>query len=245
MIYKFEEKLIEGIIKSRPNRFIMLVDISNSIFKCHCPSTGRIGNIDFKNIPCLVSKANNMDRSTSYTVEAISLDPLEKRHKKWIGINQNKVNAYIEFFIKNNYLSGIAKNGNKVKRERKLGSSRIDFKVEDTFIEVKMPLIHLPYDKSIPETRHSKFNSFDRMIKHFTDLSYSITKDSRAILLLCYMYDAKPFRPPPLTKDNIKIHEAAKKSEIKGVENWQVNLKIDKEGVELIKYFRLNLFPDH
>lgn len=245
MTYKFEEKLIEGIIKSRPNRFIMLVDINKSISKCHCPSTGRIGNIDFKEIPCLVSKADNMSRVTSYTVEAISTDTLEKKNKKWIGINQNKVNAYIEFFIKNNYLSEIVKNGSKVKRERKLGNSRIDFKVGDVFIEVKMPLIHLPSDKSIPETRHSKFNSFDRMIKHFTDLSGSINKNSRAILLLCYMYDAEPFRSPPLTKDNIKIYEAAKKSEIKGVENWQVNLKIDKEEVELIKYFRLNLFPNH
>ncbi|MDD3421028.1 MAG: DNA/RNA nuclease SfsA [Methanocellales archaeon] len=245
MTYKFKEKLIEGIIKSRPNRFVMLVDINNSIFKCHCPSTGRIGNIDFKDVPCLVSKANIMNRATSYTVEAVSLDPFKKKHKKWIGINQTKVNAYIEFFIKNNCFPRIVKNGVNVKRERKLGNSRIDFKVEDTFIEVKMPLIQLPSDKSIPEREYSKFNSFDRMIKHFKELSDSINKNSRAILLLCYMYDAEPFRPPPLTKDNIKIHEVAKKSVIKGVENWQVNLKIDKEEVKLIKYFRLNLFPNH
>ena len=39
-----------------------------------------------------------------------------------------------------------------------------------------------------------------------------------------------------------KIIKAAKKANSKGLENWQINLKIDKEGIELIDYFKLKLF---
>ncbi|MEI6850117.1 MAG: DNA/RNA nuclease SfsA, partial [archaeon] len=48
MKYLFKEPLKEGVIKSRPNRFIMLVLIDGKLEKCHCPSTGRIGNIKFE-----------------------------------------------------------------------------------------------------------------------------------------------------------------------------------------------------
>ena len=100
--YYFDEELIQGLIKSRPNRFIMLVEIKGKIEKCHCPSTGRIGNILFENIPCLLSKSTSKIRKTKYTVEAIS--PVVG---KWVGINQTKANSYINFFLKNNLLKKI------------------------------------------------------------------------------------------------------------------------------------------
>ena len=77
MKYLFKEPLIGGLIKSRPNIFIMFVEINGKLEKCHCPSTGRIGSIKFENIPCLLSRAEkNSERKTKYTVEAFSLDDL-------------------------------------------------------------------------------------------------------------------------------------------------------------------------
>lgn len=236
MQYEFKEKLIEGLIKSRPNRFIMFVEVEGKLHRCHCPSTGRIGSVDFVDIPCLVSKATTPNRSTDFMVEAISLDS----RKSWIGINQTRVNRYIEFFLRNNLFPEMI-NSADVKRESRLGNSRIDFKVGNDYLEVKMPLITLPTNNA-PKQKHSKFDSFDRLIKHFNDLAHSINKDSRAIILLCYVYDAKPFVRPKLDNSNSRILKAAKRSQRKGVENWQVNLKIDDEGVSLRKYFRLSLF---
>ena len=138
--YLFTEELISGLIKSRPNRFIMLVKTNNKIEKCHCPSTGRIGNIEFKNIPCLLSKSNNKNRKTKYTVEAISPLP-----NKWVGINQTKANAYVEFFLQENLLSKMIK-VQELQREVKLNKSRIDFFINNNcFLEVKTLLIHLPF----------------------------------------------------------------------------------------------------
>ena len=94
--YIFEEELIEGIIKERKNRFIFKVIIDKKEYECHCPSTGTIGRIIFKNIPCLLSKSQNDKRTTPYTVEAISLDKPNEKNKKWIGINLVASNKYVE-----------------------------------------------------------------------------------------------------------------------------------------------------
>ena len=40
--YIFKEKLIEGVIKERKNRFIIKVIIDQKEYDCHCPSSGKI-----------------------------------------------------------------------------------------------------------------------------------------------------------------------------------------------------------
>ena len=240
--YKFKQKLEEGLIKSRPNRFIMMVKSSNKIIKCHCPATGRIGDLVFKDIPCLLSRSNNDKRKTNHTVEAISLDKESKQNKAWIGINQVKINKYIEFFLKNNLFPEMINVPNGVQREKNLGKSRIDFLIDKTYLEIKMPLIALPVKKELTYKETTKFNSFDRLIKHFNDLSKNLKNKTRAIIALCYMYNAKPFKAPPTDKGNIKIKKAAEKAIKSGVEQWQINLKIDKSGVIPISYFKLKLF---
>ncbi|GHT99203.1 hypothetical protein FACS1894126_5300 [Alphaproteobacteria bacterium] len=94
--FEFENPLIDGIIKSRQNRFLMNVEIEGNVEKCHCPTTGKIGNVVFSDIPCLLSKSTNVNRKTQYTVEAISIDDA----KSWIGINQTAINGYVNHFLK-------------------------------------------------------------------------------------------------------------------------------------------------
>lgn len=234
----------EGLILSRPNRFIMFVKIKGKIFKAHCPSTGRIGNIIFKNIPCLLSSSDNPERKTKYTVEAISLNPINRKNKKWIGINQVRTNAIVEYFIKNGKLNRLFGGNVKniaLKREIKLGNSRIDFLVNKTYLEIKTPLNIMPISKLSPK-KDAAFNSFERIIKHFGDLAGSISGNSRAVLAMCYFYDAPAFKPPATDKFNLKIKNAALEAGKKGLENWQINFKINKRGVSLKKYFKLNLF---
>jgi sugar fermentation stimulation protein A len=240
--YRFPELLTEAVIKSRPNRFIMEVEVDGTVVPCHCPSTGRIGDIIFKDVPCLLSIAKNSSRKTRWTVEAISLEPLDKEEKSWIGINQTMANKYLEHFIRNGLFSDMLGAVKDLKREVKLGKSRIDFRVGDTFLEVKSPLTEVPFSPNIGHRQLPAMTSFDRLIKHFCDLANAIDKGSRAIVLLCYQYDAPPFCPPPPDKTNEAIESAALSAEEEGVENWQVNLKIDKSGVSMLRYFRLKLF---
>lgn len=242
--YLFPEKLIEGLIKSRPNRFIMLVKIDGAVVKCHCPSTGRIGSIKFEDIPCLLSKSTDPARKTPYTVEAFSLDAVAKRHKSWIGINQVKANDYVDHFLRTGQLEELTGVVTNLRREVKLGNSRIDFLLNDKdYIEVKTLLKDIPCEgHSKYHKNTAKFNSFDRIIKHFGDVSESIVEGTRAVLLMCYLYDAKPFAVPlPGEREN-RIVDAAISATDKGMENWQLNLKVDEEGVSLIRCLRLDLF---
>ena len=233
MKYIFKKKLVKGLIKSRPNRFIMNVLISGVIEKCHCPSTGKIGDVKFENVACLVSRAENPERKTKFTVEAFSLD----RGKNWIGINQTRANEYVEFFLRTEQLKDIFKGVDEIKREAKLGKSRIDFLINNRdYLEVKTPLNMLLIKG---REDHSKLTSFERLIKHFHDLS---SGNGRIVLLMCYMYDAFEFKVPKPSKSEERIVRAAKKARSKGLENWQINLKIDETGVELLNYFKLNLF---
>lgn len=211
----------------------MLVRAGGRTLRCHCPSTGRLGDLKLQGLPCLYSTSHSKSRRTHYTVEAVSTSP---QGASWIGINQTAANRYFEFFLRKDALRRLATGG--VQREVKLGRSRIDFLVGNTYIEVKTPLIMLPAGAEVPRERRSRFDSFDRLIRHFGELSASLTQGREAKVVLCFLYDAEPFRPPPPDRTNSRILAAAQQAEDAGVERWQVNLRIDREGVSLIRYFR-------
>jgi len=211
----------------------MLVGARGKTLRCHCPTTGRIGDLKLPGLPCLYSTSTNAVRKTGYTVEAISTSLVGD---SWVGINQTAANRYFEFFLRNGMLSRLAQG--PVQREVKLGNSRIDFQVGNAYIEVKTPLIMLPASASIPRVSRSRFDSFDRLIRHMGELKTSLSRGKKAKIVLCYLYDAKPFKPPAADRTNTRILAVARAAEEAGVERWQVNLRVTRDGVSLIKYFR-------
>ena len=211
----------------------MLVKAGGRTLRCHCPTTGRLGDLNLSGLPCLYSTSNAKSRKTRYTVEAVSTSP---KGGSWVGINQNAVNRYFEFFLRSGALTRLARG--PVQREVRLGRSRIDFLVGSAYIEVKTPLIMLPAGVEVPRVRRSRFDSFDRLIRHFGELRASLASGKKAKIVLCFLYDAEPFRPPPPDGSNARILAAARAAELAGVERWQVNLKIDRKGISLIRYFQ-------
>ena len=231
--YRFPRPLKRGKILARPNRFIMLVEAEGKTLRCHCPTTGRLGDLKLAGLPCLYSTSTSPSRKTGYTVEAISTSTTDD---SWVGINQTAANRYFEFFLRNGALSRLAEG--PVQREVKLGHSRIDFLVGNAYIEVKTPLITLPASSSVARVTRSRFDSFDRLIRHMGELEASLSRGKKAKIVLCYLYDAKPFKPPSADRTNSRILTAARAAEEAGVERWQVNLKVTRHGVSLIRYFR-------
>ena len=242
--YLFPGRLEEGLIKSRPNRFIMEVEVDGVLYRCHCPVTGRIGSITFENIPCLLSRGAE-GRKTPFTVEAISLDLPGNRKKRWIGINQGRVNDYVAFFLQKNDFGKMFPLVESFSREVKLGNSRIDFLVNGRdYLEVKTLLQDIPCEGHPNyKGRNNTPVQPDRLLKHFSDTADSLKGGSRAVFLLCYMYDAPPFKTPlPGAPSDERIIAAAQRAEARGVENWQANFVIDAKGVSLTDHFQLKLF---
>lgn len=241
MILKYETPLIEGVIEKRKSQFTIDVVINNEVVRCHCPTTGRIGNIDLSGIPCLLSKSDNPKRKTPYTVEAVSLDLVKSKEKSWIGINQNAANRYVENALIKGLFGEMVSGYDTVLREQILGISKLDFLVGDTYIEVKTPLlsIQLPFPKHIKTKKVGKFNSTERFIKHINELAGSLTNNQRAILLVCFIYDNPGFKVEVRSTDGDFVESEVQKCISKGIEIWQVNFSISKDGVRLLKYFNI------
>ena len=99
MKFIFDRPLIDGLILSRPNRFIFNVMLNDQIVEAHCPSGGTIAGLsrkDMQNLKCYLSDhGEDINRRTRYTVEAISLDD----GQSYMGINQTRSNRYVEHFL--------------------------------------------------------------------------------------------------------------------------------------------------
>lgn len=107
MMYRFEKPLQEAVLLKRNSQFTMDVMIDGNVVKCHCPTTGRIDDIEINNIACLVSESDDPKRKLKYTVEAISCDDLNNPDKQWIGINQILSNSLVEYFLQNHLLNNM------------------------------------------------------------------------------------------------------------------------------------------
>lgn len=109
------------------------------------------------------------------------------------------------------------KNGREIVREKKLGKSRIDFQVENNFIEVKTMVNNIPGGRK--SGAFPPVTSLDRLIKHFSDLAkFARRRNGRAIVLICNQYNAKAFVPPK-GSSKTKIGKTVKKALKDGVEN--------------------------
>ena len=248
--YRFTEPLTEGLILKRPNRFIMEVLVNGEKTKAHCPNTGKIGSIVFENIPVLMSYHPGPNRKMKWTVEAISFDRPETENKYWIGVNTSATNRYIEHFLKHGMLNDLAevRVPTQVKREQRLGNSRIDFRIGDTYLEVKTWTQII--EKVVPDwitKREVKLHSYsasDRLVKHANDLTTALKEHQKCIMLGCYQYvpdaDEKLDRYDygQYYSDSDVIREAFDTATNAGVEQWTCTMDINPERVKLINYWK-------
>lgn len=233
----FNEPLIKAIIKERVNRFIFIVELDGELVEAHCPSDGTIAGIPRKlmtQLPCLLSDHEDKpNRRTRYTVEAISLD----NGRTYMGINQTASNHYVHQFLQDKNVQHTLDIDGYVAREKKLGNSRIDFKVNDTYIEVKTMVAEY-YGKASKQLRalmKPQEPSVERMQKHIRALTDAVkSNNSKAIMLTVFQYDAPKFEPPvdnPKYAEFVNDLRAAKAS---GVRQVRMNLRITDKHVELL-----------
>lgn len=233
----FEQPLIKAKIKARINRFIFIVELNGQEVEAHCPSGGTIAGIsrkDFKDIECLMSDHGDATRRrTRYTVEAISLDD----GLTYAGINQTKSNRYVEYFLQDDAVKTILQITDEVKREKKLGDSRIDFKAGDCYIEVKTMVADY-YCQASPRLTAlmgEQHPSIERMQKHVRTLTSEIkANNSRAAIITVFQYDAPTFEPPVNDPVYAEFVEDLKLAKVAGLRQYQMNIRITETYAELI-----------
>ena len=233
----FDKPLLHATIKSRINRFIFIVDYNGLEVEAHCPSGGTIAGIarkDFKQIPCLMSDHEDKpNRRTRYTVEAISLD----NGATYMGINQTASNHYVYQFLQDKNVQHTLGIDGYVAREKKLGNSRIDFKVDDTYIEVKTMVAEYygKASKQLKALMKPQEPSVERMQKHIRELTHEVdAHKSKAIMLTVFQYDAPKFEPPVNNPKYAEFVEDLKIAKASGVRQFRMNLRITDKYVELL-----------
>ena len=236
-MYKFKEPLIKATLIKRNSQFTATVELDGETITVHVPNTGRIGDVNLKDIPCLLSYHNDKKRKLKYDLDAVLLSDDDN----WVGINQILSNKLIEYFLKTNQLSEMIDTEeieeDSIEREVRLGKSVIDFKVGDIYIEVKTPFINVDvkYGKNIKTRPKSPSTSTERFAKHMEELAASLKKEERAILLIVNQYrvtESKSFKNEPYFK---KMKKTIKDTINKGIEIWNLELNFSPEGVSIHK----------
>ena len=121
--------------------------------------------------------------------------------KRWIGINQNASNRYVEHFLREGAFAAITGPVRTVRREVPLGDSRLDFLVnDDLYLEVKTPLVQMQTDipPYVPRLPEAPFSSTERSLRHLRELAASLADHERAaISTTSATASGSPYPAPP------------------------------------------------
>jgi sugar fermentation stimulation protein A len=236
--------LSRGELLRRPNRFVFEGLLDGRPLRLHCPVTGSIGGLrDFRGLPCLVAPgpAGDSARTTAGTVEALSLDG----GGSWIGINQTRINGWVEQFLRADALPGlISCEGAEIRHEVRVGESRLDLCVvrgeERAYLELKTPIHDLFLGPGVEFSPPYSPDYFARGIRHFGTLARLAREGNRALVAICFMYNAVDFEPPAREDWNGKIRDAVARAHACGVENWQINFEISPTELRVTRLLRLS-----
>ena len=230
-IYRFESPLIRGVMIKRNSQFTATVEVDGQQFVAHIPTTNRIGDVENKNLPCLLSFHDDPKRKLKYDIEAVLLSDDDN----WIGINQILSNLLVEHFFREHELDQIVSDFDDIQREVKLGISKLDFKVGDTYLEVNTPLttINVKYGANIRTLPPKPFSSTDLMVKHVNELAESLKEHERAVFLQVYQYCITERKERLRSTHFEEVSRTIREASEGGVEFWEVQMDFRPEGVAM------------
>jgi sugar fermentation stimulation protein A len=213
----------------RNSQFTATVKLNGETFIAHVATTNRLGDVNIKKIPCLLSYHSDKKRKYKYDIDAVLLSDDDN----WVGINQILSNRLVEFFLKTHQLDEMVEVEDEISREVKLGKSKIDFKVGNTYIEVKTPLtvINVKYGKNIKARKYPPFNASERFEKHIKELTEALEENEKAIILMVNQYIPTEIKPHLKSTHYKRIKKIVRDAVDNGVEFWTLNLKFSPEGI--------------
>ena len=235
-MYMFEKPLIRGTMLKRKSQFTALVDIGGEEVIAHIPTTNRIGDVEKKNLPCLLSCHDDPKRKLKYDIEAVLLSDDDN----WVGINQILSNRLVEYFFTDRELDEIVSDFDSIQREVNLGVSKLDFKIGDTYLEVKTPLttINVKYGHGIKVLPPKPFSSTDRMVKHLKELASSLKDHEKAVFLQVFQYRMTEKKERLRSTHYEEVSQTFREASQAGVEFWEIQMDFRPEGVTLYKVMR-------
>ncbi len=119
-------EIYKGKFKERKNRFIGIVEVEGREFVCHIADTGRLKEVLTEGRDVLLSK-NPPELKTDFKLLACKME-------QWALINTSVHSRIAKVAIEKGVLGFIPE---YIKSEVKIGNSRLDFIVDDLYLELK------------------------------------------------------------------------------------------------------------
>lgn len=115
MKYKKSKK---GVFKSRPNRFIAIVNMDGEDETVHVKNTGRCRELLIPGSQVILNQSDNLSRKTKYDLVAVY-----KQGLGFVNIDSQAPNQVVKEWL-------LSQNYDKIQPEYRFGNSRLDFYLE-------------------------------------------------------------------------------------------------------------------
>ena len=179
-------KIVKGVFKSRPNRFIAHVEVDGGIEVVHVKNTGRCREILVPDATVYLSVSNNPARKTKY--DLIAVEKATQGGVFLINMDSQIVNDVAEEYLSARFPKAT------LRREVTFGNSRFDFFIDNEeqkiFCEAKGVTLESGGVVSFPDA------PTERGVKHLNELMHAQECGYEAmVLFIVQMKGVKYFTP--------------------------------------------------
>lgn len=200
-----------GIFRSRPNRFVAVVEVDGIDTVCHVKNTGRCKELLVLGCTVVLERSANPARKTPYDVIAVY------KGDRLINMDSQAPNKVAEEYLQKRFPEA------DIRREVRYGDSRLDFRlVQDKtawFIEVKGCTLEVDNVGYFPDA------PTDRGVKHLRHLTKAVQEGYKAaVLFVIQMEGVTAIRPNDHTHP--AFGEALRQAAKAGVEIWAVDCSV-------------------
>lgn len=211
--------IIKAKFKSRPNRFIAIVDVDGTEEICHVKNTGRCKELFVEGAPVYLQKSDNPKRKTLYDLIAV------QKGDRLINVDSQIVNGTVL-----EYMSVLFDNIKLIKPECVYRNSRFDIYLETEtdkiFVEVKGVTLEKDGTALFPDA------PTERGVKHLKELQKAVADGYKAfVLFVIQMDNALHFEPNRITHP--EFAEELKNAQKNGVTVLAYNCTVTPNEIKI------------
>ena len=185
------QKIVTGIFRSRPNRFVAMCEVEGQTYRCHVKNTGRCRELLIPGVQVYLQDRRGEGGSTDFSLIAV------KKGDQIVNIDSQAPNAVVkEALLSGSLVLPGYEDPDLVRGEYTFGDSRLDFYIEKGgrkgLIEVKGVTLEVEGAALFPDA------PTQRGIKHLNELAKAEGYD-RFVIFVIQMKGVALFSPNNVT----------------------------------------------
>ncbi|MBQ1234178.1 MAG: DNA/RNA nuclease SfsA [Oscillospiraceae bacterium] len=181
------QKIVTGVFRSRPNRFVAMCEVEGQTYRCHVKNTGRCRELLIPGVQVYLQDRRGEGGSTDFSLIAV------KKGDQIVNIDSQAPNAVVkEALLSGSLVLPGFEDPDLVRGEYTFGDSRLDFYIEKGsrkgLVEVKGVTLEVEGAALFPDA------PTQRGIKHLNELAKAEGYD-RFVIFVIQMKGVALFSP--------------------------------------------------